>query len=141
MTVRATTPADYPAMVALWNTQAARIRLDMRVVDWTVDSCAAFIAQSFAHRIDDANGSFAILTLDPETGEYELLGGISATLGLGRSTKALAGLLPPGATIRGDVGKSMSQTIRTYFNNRYTPEDKITYTRYRSTALNMVTKA
>ncbi len=158
MTVRAintANDAEFEKCLANWNAQAEQLNTtDRKAFDiWTPESGRLFLAQAFTHRIDDTNDSFAVATYDPLLNEYDFVGYLTGTLGVARCMRALCQLLPRTAIVRGDVitakdrkggGTLVSQTMRNYYQTRYTPSvhpELEGVTRYRSTAANIVSRA
>lgn len=119
MAVRPTVPADYPRMVTDWNQQEENLRADGTHARWTEALCAQFLRSADVHGIDEASGVFLVFHKD-ENGWFEGQGFIGSRTALVRVIRFCAPLFDPADVIYWMLGPSASQTIKTYFMERYT---------------------
>lgn len=157
--------AEIATCVANWNAQAAQLNTpDRKAFDvWGKDAANGgntaaqdarlLLSQASAHRIDTLTNNFVVSTFDPELNQYDFVAYINGLLGVARCMRALCQLLPGTAIVRGDVitgldragrGTLVSQTIRNYYQTRYTanPHPRLEgITRFTSTAANIVSRA
>ena len=94
MTVRAITPADYPTIVATWESQRiaiGKLAPNLPYSPWTVASVAAFLPLTAASFMDDSTESFCALTFDQD---YEVVAGITDEVSFGGCFRSCALILP-----------------------------------------------